>query len=79
MNREQLIVELTRLNPNESREDVEDELMPLIDQYAERVESEARIDELKHLVDDDGIWCQDMTRQFPQKIRLDERIKELEV
>ena len=40
--------------------------------------AEARINELKHLVNDDGIWHQDMTRKFPQKIRLEERIKELE-
>ena len=40
--------------------------------------AEARTDELKHLVNDDGIWHQDMTRKFPQKIRLEERIKELE-
>ena len=40
--------------------------------------AEARIDELKHLTDDDGIWYQDMTRQFPQKITLNQRIKELE-
>ena len=40
--------------------------------------AEAKIDELKHLVNDDGIWYQDMTRKFPQKIRLEERIKELE-
>ena len=50
----------------------------LTSRYRELVE-EARIDELKHLVNDDGIWYQDMTRQFPQKIRLDERIKELQV
>ncbi len=41
--------------------------------------AETRIDELKHLVNDDGIWYQDMTRKFPQKIRIEERIKELEV
>ena len=40
--------------------------------------AEARTDELKHLVNDDGVWHQDMTRKFPQKIRLEERIKELE-
>ena len=40
---------------------------------------EARIDELKHLTDDDGIWYQDMARQFPQKITINQRIKELEV
>ena len=40
--------------------------------------AEARIDELKHLIDDDGIWHEDMTRQFPQKITLNQRIKELE-
>ena len=40
---------------------------------------EAKIDELKHLVEDGGIWYQDMTRQFPQKITLNQRIKELEV
>lgn len=39
---------------------------------------EAKIDELKHLVEDGGIWYQDMTRQFPQKITLNQRIKELE-
>ena len=38
----------------------------------------ARVDELKHLIVDGGIWYQDMTRQFPQKITLNERIKELE-
>ena len=41
--------------------------------------AEARIDELKHLTDDDGIWYQDMARQFPQKITINQRIKELEV
>lgn len=51
MNREQLIVELTGINPNESRKDVEEELMPLIDQYAERVALEARIDELQKYLD----------------------------
>ena len=40
--------------------------------------AEARVDELKHLIVDGGIWYQDMTRQFPQKITLNERIKELE-
>jgi histidine triad (HIT) family protein len=40
--------------------------------------TEARLDELKHLTDDDGIWYQDMARQFPQKITLNQRIKELE-
>ena len=40
MNREQLIVELTKMNPNENRQDVENELMPLIDEYAQKVATE---------------------------------------
>ena len=44
----------------------------------EELVAEAKIDELKHLVYDDGIWYEDMTRQFPQKITFNQRIKELE-
>ena len=55
-----------------------DEAMQLITADRKRVALEGRIDELKHLVNDDGIWYQDMTRQFPQKITLNQRIKELE-
>ena len=47
MNREQLIVELTKIDTNGNRQDVENELMPLIDEYAERVALEARIDEVE--------------------------------
>lgn len=44
----------------------------------ELAQNKARLDELKHLTDDDGIWYQDMARQFPQKITLNQRIKEFE-
>ena len=56
-----------------------DEAKQALTSLIKELVAEAKIDELKHLVNDDGIWYQDMTRQFPQKIRLDERIKELKV
>lgn len=56
-----------------------DETKQAITSLIKELVEEARIDELKHLTDDDGIWYQDMARQFPQKIRIEERIKELEV
>ena len=46
LNREKLIIELTKINPNENREDVENELMPLIDQYAQLVAREELINAL---------------------------------
>ena len=52
MNREQLIVELTKIDTNENRQDVEDELMPLIDEYAERVALEAELQLLTYLLDE---------------------------
>lgn len=66
---------------------IADEVKKAIDDYQTNFEQRhiasavqlARIDELKHLVEDGGIWYQDMTRQFPQKITLNQRIKELEV
>ena len=83
MNREQLIVELTKLNPNESREDVEDELMPLIDEYAKRVALEARIDELEAKKDEAyHIWnilfneC-GIQPNAPLMQKIDNRIAEL--
>ena len=65
---------------------IADEVKKAIDDYQTNFEQRhiasavqlARIDELKHLVEDGGIWYQDMTRQFPQKITLNQRIKELE-
>ena len=55
------------------------EISTIISNAVKELVAEARIDELKHLVEDGGIWYQDMTRQFPQKITLNQRIKELEV
>lgn len=69
MNREQLIVELTNLNPNENRQDVEDELMPLIDEYAKRVALEERIDELEAL--------EPMLNYMGDQVKVNKRIAEL--
>ena len=57
---------------------VDDKTKQALTSLIKELVAEARTDELKHLVNDDGVWHQDMTRKFPQKIRLEERIKELE-
>ena len=65
--------------PEQNGKDIETrEAKQAITSLIKELVAEARINELKHLVNDDGIWHQDMTRKFPQKIRLEERIKELE-
>jgi len=48
--RENLILELTKIDANQNRQDVENELMPIIDAYAKAYSLQERINELNRIV-----------------------------
>ena len=75
---DEIVDTLNQFAPDQLVEEMRAQAKQAITSLIKELVAEARIDELKHLTDDDGIWYQDMTRQFPQKITLNQRIKELE-